>query len=583
MPIYTPYANAAEPQRDANLACGMSMLLPGLGQLYNKEKRKAIFFMAVGCVNYLLLLVLIMAPQIMQALKTFGAANQVKLNQALAVSITQLQLGSGACFALISLFIGFSLFAARDAYDRAQYFKRAAIYRDYVVGMPEATSGSYIFHISLLMSCFILAFFFLIPAPPRSQITEIEFKQAEENTKETPKTKNLAENNSKAGGRRDFSRPSSTAAARASSSSSSSSSSSPARQEPTRTAVAQTTLQTARSAPPPTPKQASSPTSAPTFTPAPAPTPSLQRMAQSFLQPKPVAAPPAPVAAAPSFTPSQNLKASPSNTPLPAVPTSLASAALPALNTHRPSLVMPTSSGSSNLNLPKLPAPSPGSASEVKIAAVPGLASSSSSSSSSSSAGAVTPLPVGMRSNQNGNRSASNGSGLVPAPSRSGTNSNGLNGRGPAVAPSLSSDGTNSGNQHGQHGQNGQNKTGKGDFSNPDNGRGVDSPEAVKQVDFSLYMAELQRRIKRAWFPPKIARSKRVQVIFKVHRNGEMTNLRLANSSGLTAADEAALKAIEAAAPFHPLPAGAPADVDIEFTFDYNVFNGGGSGSFRGF
>lgn len=185
-----------------------------------------------------------------------------------------------------------------------------------------------------------------------------------------------------------------------------------------------------------------------------------------------------------------------------------------------------------------------------------------------------------MRSNQNGNRSASNGSGLVPAPSRSGANSNGLSGQGPAVAPSLTSDGANLGNMHGQ---NGQNKNGKGDFSNPDDGRGDDAIKVRKDVDFGPYMAELQRRIKRAWFPPRIARSKRVQVIFKVHRNGEMTNLRLANSSGLTAADEAALKAIEAAAPFHPLPAGAPADVDIEFTFDYNVFNGGGSGSFRGF
>lgn len=558
MPIYTPYANATEPQRDANLACGMSMLLPGLGQLYNKEKRKAIFFMAVGFVNYLLLLVLILAPQIMQSLKTFGAANQVKLNQALAVSIAQLQLGSGACFALISLFIGFSLFAARDAYDRAQYFRRAAIYRDYVVGMPEATSGSYIFHISLLMSCFILAFFFLVPAPPRLQVTEIEFKQAEENTKETPKTKNLAENNSKAGGRRDFSRPSSTAASRASSSSSSRASA-PARQAPTRTAAPQT----ANSAPPPTP--------------APTPTPSLQRLAQSFLQPKPVAAPQTSAAAVPTFTPSQNLKASPTSAPLPAVPTLLASSALPAMNTPRPSLVMPTSSSSSNLNLPKLPAPSQGSASEVKLAAVQGL---SSSSSSSSPAGAVTPLPLGMRSNQNGSRSASNGSGTVPAPSRSGTNNNGLNGRGPAVAPSLSGDGNNAGSMHGQ---NGQNKTGKGDLSNPDDGRGDDAIKARKDVDFGPYMAELQRRIKRVWFPPKIARSKRVQVIFKVHRNGEMTNLRLANSSGLTAADEAALKAIEAAAPFHPLPAGAPSDVDIEFTFDYNVFNGGGSGSFRGF
>lgn len=563
MPIYTPYANAAEPQRDANLACGMSMLLPGLGQLYNKEKRKALFFMAAGCVNYLLLLVLIMAPQLMQALKVFGTANQVRLNQALAISITQLQLGSGACFALISLFIGFSLFAARDAYDRAQYFKRAAIYRDYVVGMPEATSGSYIFHISLLMSCFILAFFFLIPAPPQSQITEIEFKQAEENTKETQKTKTLAENNSKAGGKRDHSRPSAVSA----SSSSSSSSSSPARHAPARTAQSQAPdqpLAQAASAPPAS--QSSRPSQSSQSAP-PAPQPTLQKLAQNLFQPKPVSAPPA--SSAPSFTPSQNLKAN--NAPLPAVPTLLASSSLPPLNVPRPSLSMPPSSASSNLNLPKLPVPTlgQGSGGDVKIASVPGIAASS-----GASGGPVMPLPVGMRSG-NGTRSGSNNngaSGLVPAPSRSGVGNgpNGSTGTGPAVAPSL-------GNQHGQ------NKSGKGDLTNPDDGAGKESIGASKSVDFGPYMAELQRRIKRAWFPPRDARSKRVKVIFKVHRNGEMTNLRLANSSGLTAADEAALKAIETAAPFHTLPTGAPADVDIEFTFDYNVFNGGGSGSFRAF
>ncbi|MDP3508302.1 MAG: TonB family protein [Candidatus Melainabacteria bacterium] len=546
MPLYTPSANALEPQRDANLACGMSMLLPGLGQLYNKEKRKALFFMATGCLNYLLLLLLIMAPQIMQSLKAFGVLNQFRLNQALVLSLEQLQLGSGACFALISLFIGFSIFAARDAYDRAQYFRRAAIYRDYVVGMPETTSGSYIFHISLLLACFILAFFFLIPAPPQSQITEIEFKQAEENTKEVQKTNNRAENNSKAGGKRDFSRSSSI-------SSSSRSSQSSVRQ-------AQVSAQ-AQSA-------SALPSAQSSLTSAPIPQPTLQRVAQSFLQPKPVSTPP--LSAAPSFTPSQNLKNPISSTPLPVVPL-VASSALPALNIPRPSLAMPTSSASSSasstLNMPKLPSLSSlsqGNTGEVKIASVPGI------STSANSGGPVLPLPVGARSN-NGK------SGLVPAPSRSGSSGTGMNGRGPAVAPSVTSQGIGPGNQQGQ------NKIGNGDLSNPDAGRGADAIASVKEVDFSKYMAELQRRIKRAWFPPRDARSKRVKVIFKVHRNGEMTNLRLANSSGLTAADEAALKAIETAAPFHPLPPGAPFDVDIEFTFDYNVFNGGGTGSFRAF
>lgn len=567
MPLYTPYANAAEPQRDANLACGMSMLLPGLGQLYNKEKRKALFFMVAGCVNYLLLLALIMAPQIMQSLKVFGTANQVRLNQALALSLTQLQLGSGACLALVSLFIGFSIFAARDAYDRAQYFKRAAIYRDYVVGMPEATSGSYIFHISLLASCFILAFFFLIPAPPQSQITEIEFKQADENTKEPERTKNLADNNSKAGGKRDHSKPSAVAA----SSSSFSSSRPMVRATQARSAQPQASVRSLAQA-------ASAPATQSTQAAPPIPQPTLQRLAQNFLQPKPVSTPP--VSAAPSFTPSQNLQSGnrSSNAPLPAVPTLLASSSLPVLSAPRPSLVMPASSASSNLNLPKLPAfhtLGQGSGAEIKIASVPGIAPSS-----LSSGGPMMPLPVGMRSNDGK-------AGSAPAPSRSGSGSgsHGLNGptgstsNGSAVAPSLSSQGTgpNPGNQ------NGQNKNGSGDMSNPDTGKGKDGLRTVRDIDFGPYMAELQRRIKRAWFPPRDARSKRVKVIFKVHRNGEMTNLRLANSSGLTAADEAALKAIETAAPFHPLPAGAPADVDIEFTFDYNVFNGGGNGSFRAF
>jgi len=563
MPLSTPYANATQPQRDANLACGMSMLLPGLGQLYNKEKRKAVFFMAAGCVNYLLLLVLIMAPQIMHSLTVFGSANQVRLNKALALSLTQLQLGSGACFALISLFIGFSIFAARDAYDRAQYFKRAAIYRDYVVGMPEATSGSYIFHISLLASCFILAFFFLIPAPPQSQITEIEFKQAEENTKEQQKTKNLAENNSKAGGKRDHSRPSSVSA-------SSSSRAAARRQSQAKPAQAEAVAKasTTSQAPGQAPAQAATQAQQPTLQ------PNLQRMAQNFLQPQPTVMPrTASPSSTPSFTPSQNLKVN-NSAPLPAVPL-LASSTLPSL-APRPSLVMPTS-GASNLNLPKQ-LTAQGSASDVKIASIPGIASPSSASSSSSPSSGVTPLPVGVRSGS-GHRSGSNSNGdsAVPAPSRSAAV--GPSGNGTAVAPALSNQGTGPGPASKQ----GQGRNGRGDLSNPDDGAGKDALGTSRSIDFGPYMAELQRRIKRAWFPPKDARSKRVKVIFKVHRNGEMTNLRLANSSGLTAADEAALKAVESAAPFHPLPIGAPADVDIEFTFDYNVFNGGGSGSFRAF
>lgn len=114
--------------------------------------------------------------------------------------------------------------------------------------------------------------------------------------------------------------------------------------------------------------------------------------------------------------------------------------------------------------------------------------------------------------------------------------------------------------------------------SNQRNSRATQSQKAdtnVTDTDFGPYMATLQRRIKRSWFPPKNTESLRGKVVFKVHNDGSMTNLRMVTTTDLPAADQAMMKAVQNAAPFAALPPGAPADVDIEFTFDYNVFNSG--------
>ena len=94
----------------------------------------------------------------------------------------------------------------------------------------------------------------------------------------------------------------------------------------------------------------------------------------------------------------------------------------------------------------------------------------------------------------------------------------------------------------------------------------------VATVDYNQFMARMQRKIKRNWKPSRSDVSRHVALLFKVHRNGELSDLGIKYSSGFDTADAAALKAVEAAAPFDHLPAGGEDVVDILFNFDYNVF-----------
>lgn len=97
------------------------------------------------------------------------------------------------------------------------------------------------------------------------------------------------------------------------------------------------------------------------------------------------------------------------------------------------------------------------------------------------------------------------------------------------------------------------------------------NPASAAKVDFGPYMKELQHQIKQSWHPPRNWESKHVTVLFKVWRDGTLTDLRLDKKSGSLLADEAALEAVQRTAPFARLPNEAPKNVDISFTFDYNV------------
>ena len=167
--------------------------------------------------------------------------------------------------------------------------------------------------------------------------------------------------------------------------------------------------------------------------------------------------------------------------------------------------------------------------------------------------------PVGGTSAPTGASKGGTGNG-VPSGSRSG-----------APAPSLSP-GVNNGT--GSLGRSGSNGGGTGNIGNPGGGGGAPGIDALKEPDFGPYMRELQRRIKMNWDPPKGNESKRVVLLFKIAKDGRLLSCRVSKSSGLPTADQAALKAVELTAPFRPLPADFKGpSIDIQFTFDYNVFN----------
>lgn len=172
---------------------------------------------------------------------------------------------------------------------------------------------------------------------------------------------------------------------------------------------------------------------------------------------------------------------------------------------------------------------------------------------------------------------------VTPAPTAGGGSTSGVkSGTGtgtPAPTFSQSTGGKSSGSSAGgTGGGNGRfsnsNGTGSGNVGNPGPGnpKGAPGIDAIKEPDFGPYMKELQRRIKMNWDPPKGNESKRVILLFTISKDGRLLNVKVQRSSGLPAADNAAINAVKLTAPFRPLPPEFRGNsVDIQFTFDYNV------------
>jgi TonB family protein len=101
--------------------------------------------------------------------------------------------------------------------------------------------------------------------------------------------------------------------------------------------------------------------------------------------------------------------------------------------------------------------------------------------------------------------------------------------------------------------------TGGGGTGGGGTGGGAGEPFGVSGFPFMYYLQILSDKISGSWFTslvdPGVSGQFQTQVYFKIYRNGQVSDLKVEISSGIPAFDLSALRAIQTASPFAPLPA----------------------------
>ncbi len=93
---------------------------------------------------------------------------------------------------------------------------------------------------------------------------------------------------------------------------------------------------------------------------------------------------------------------------------------------------------------------------------------------------------------------------------------------------------------------------------------------------FGWYVDIIKRTVSQNWYKqladPNASMGHSVVVTFTVHRDGSVTDPRIAQSSGVPSLDTSAIQAVERTNAFGPLPAGyAGSSVSVAYTFTYDA------------
>ncbi len=93
----------------------------------------------------------------------------------------------------------------------------------------------------------------------------------------------------------------------------------------------------------------------------------------------------------------------------------------------------------------------------------------------------------------------------------------------------------------------------------------------LAEDDFDVYVADVRRRVRRAWIPPKDETASAVIIVFTTHQDGHIDHPSIIQSSGSELVDSSAVKGILDASPFECLPLGSPKSIVIKLKLDPRV------------
>ncbi len=107
----------------------------------------------------------------------------------------------------------------------------------------------------------------------------------------------------------------------------------------------------------------------------------------------------------------------------------------------------------------------------------------------------------------------------------------------------------------------------------PDSAEKTKKSSTEPEVDFGPYVAKLQRKVRQNWHPPG-PRNFKTTVSFKIHQDGQLSDVVLSEASSNKGYNQACLNAVRVSAPFDPLPKAFSREfIDVKFTFDFELSN----------